>query len=302
MPPTFDQLLDPLLLLAATVPITRRSATEAMIAHFELAPDETAERTIGGATTVIGHRTQWALSRLAKAGLIEKLATGAYRASSKGISLRTRRPGGITLQDLDCEPVTALEGSCEPGKPGVSDPRTGAATPAEMLDAALQSVNNDLKARLMDAILDQSVGFFERLVVDLLVAMGYGGSTAIVAEQLGQSPDGIDGLINQDPLGFDRIFVQARRCVLSQAIDRKMMQAFAGWMIGQGISKGLFITTSTFDDDARALVDGLEQSRVLLVDGNEFLDLLVRHRIGVRVEQHIERLDVDQNYFSEGDA
>jgi restriction system protein len=227
--PTYDKLLDPLLKMAEEQPITRQSATEAMTQHFALSPEEASVRIPSGASTVVRSRTGWAMTFLTKGGLIEKIAPKTYRATSKGIELRSHRPNGVMLRDLEAlegweeawHPVKREGGDASPGDADHPEVSTETTTPAEALDAALKTINADVKSRLLDAILAQSPTFFERLVLDVLVAMGYGGSRADAAEHLGKSGDeGVDGRINQDPLGLDQIVVQAKRYSRDRPIDR----------------------------------------------------------------------------------
>ena len=158
----------------------------------------------------------------------------------------------------------------------------------------------DLRGRLLDAILKQSPTFFEELVLDVLLAMGYGGSRESAAQHLGQSGDeGIDGRINQDPLGLDQVMVQAKRYAPEHAVDRKTIQAFIGSLAGQGVSKGIFITTSSFAATAEEFVLRGSSTKVVLIDGPALLDLMMRHHIGVRVQRQIQVLDLDQNYFAD---
>jgi restriction system protein len=239
--------------------------------------------------------------------VVEKVAPKTYRATPKDIALRAQRPTGITLQDL-----RSLEGWKEAWKStksrspetdadgATADGGTNTATPAEALDNAVRTLDADLKSRLLDAILAQTPEFFERLVLDVLVAMGYGGSRADAAKHLGRSGDeGIDGRVNQDPLGLDQILVQAKQYAVDRPITRQMIQAFIGSMTGQGVMKGVFITTSSFNDNAKEFVQRGSQIKVVLIDGDELLNLMLRHHIGVRVERAVEVLDLDQNYFSD---
>jgi restriction system protein len=293
--------------MATTQPITRKSATEAMTVRFALSPEEASARIPSGASTVMRSRTGWAMTFLTKAGLIEKIAPKTYRATTKGIELRSQRPNGVTLADLRA--LEGWEAAWHPAKPRAEDEApgldqsevsTGVTTPAEALDAALKTINADVKSRLLDAILGQSPTFFEQLVLDVLVAMGYGGSRADAAEHLGKSGDeGVDGRINQDPLGLDQILVQAKRYAADRPIDRKTIQAFVGSMTGQGVTKGVFITTSTFNDNAAEFVQRGSHTKVVLIDGNQLVNLMLRHHIGVRIERNVEVLDIDQNYFEE---
>jgi restriction system protein len=305
--PTFDKMLDPLLVLATKEALTRRTATAAMHQYFSLTEEERNARIPSGQSTVVGNRAGWAMTFLTKANLIEKVAPKTYRATAKGIALRAERPTGITLQDL-----RNLKGWREAWKSSKSRPPepeaegaggevdTSTATPAEALDNAVKTINADLKSRVLDAILAQTPEFFEKLVLDVLIAMGYGGSRADAAKHLGRSGDeGIDGRVNQDPLGLDQILVQAKQYAVDRAINRQMIQAFIGSMTGQGVTKGIFITTSSFNENAKEFVQRGSQTKVVLIDGDELLNLMLRHHIGVRVERQVEVLDVDQNYFSD---
>jgi restriction system protein len=168
------------------------------------------------------------------------------------------------------------------------------------LDGALKTINAELKSRLLDAILAQTPLFFERLVLDVLLKLGYGGSRADAAEHLGKSGDeGIDGRVNQDVLGLDQILVQAKRYAPDRAIDRQTIQAFIGSMTGQGVTKAVFITTSSFNANAREFVLRGAQTKVVLIDGDDLLGFMLQHHIGVRPERKIELLELDQNYFSD---
>jgi restriction system protein len=300
-------MLDPLLAIAVKEPLTRQVATEAMQQHFSLTEEERSARIPSGQSTYVRNRVGWAMTFLTKAGLIEKVARKTYRATPKGIALRAQHPAGISLQDL-----RNLAGWKEAWKSAKSrQEETGAegasaeigistATPAESLDTAVRTINADLKSRLLDAILAQTPEFFERLVLDVLVAMGYGGSRADAAEHLGRSGDeGIDGRVNQDPLGLDQILVQAKQYAVNRPINRQTIQAFIGSMTGQGVTKGVFITTSSFNENAKEFVKRGSQIKVVLIDGDELLTLMLRHHIGVRVERQVEVLDLDQNYFSD---
>src|SRR5262245_44927737 len=130
--------------------------------------------------------------------------------------------------------------------------------------------------------------------------MGYGGAREDAAERLGRSNDeGIDGRINQDALGLDQIMVQAKRYARDRVVDRKTIQAFIGSLAGQGVTKGIFITTSSFAESAREFVQRGSSTKIVLIDGDTLLDLMIRHHIGVRAERTLEVLALDQNYFEE---
>lgn len=151
----------------------------------------------------------------------------------------------------------------------------------------------------LDRIGQNSPAFFEGLIVDLLVAMGYGGSHKNAAAQLGRSGDGgVDGVVNEDRLGLDRVYVQAKRYAPLNSIGRPDVQAFVGSLVGLGATKGVFVTTSTFSPQARDFVKHLSQ-RIILIDGRHLADLMIEHGVGVRVSRAIEFKRLDEDFFSE---
>jgi restriction system protein len=176
-----------------------------------------------------------------------------------------------------------------------------ARTPEEDIDAAYLRVTSALRADLLERIAQNTSDFFEQLIVDLLVAMGYGGSHKSAATQLGRSGDGgVDGVINEDRLGLDRVYVQAKRYASTNAVGRPDIQAFVGSLVGLGATKGVFVTTSTYTSQAREFVRHLSQ-RVILIDGQELANLMIEHGVGVRTSRTIEFKRVDEDFFSEED-
>jgi restriction system protein len=168
-----------------------------------------------------------------------------------------------------------------------------AVTPEEQIETAYQAVLSVLRTDLLERIAQNTPKFFEQLIVDLLVGMGYGGSHKNAASQLGQSGDGgVDGVINEDRLGLDRVYIQAKRYGKSNAVGRPEIQAFVGSLVGLGATKGVFVTTSTFSPQARDFVKHLSQ-RVILIDGQSLADLMIEHEVGVRTSRAIKfkRLD-----------
>jgi restriction system protein len=172
-------------------------------------------------------------------------------------------------------------------------------TPEEQIESAYQELKTNLQADLLDRIVMNSPAFFEQLIVDLLVAMGYGGSHKNAARQLGRSGDGgVDGVINEDPLGLDRVYIQAKRYAANSPVGRPDVQAFVGSLVGLGATKGVFVTTSTFSAQARDFVQHLSQ-RVVLIDGPSLADLMIEHNVGVRTNRVIEFKRLDEDFFAE---
>ena len=305
--PTYDRMMRPVLELAAAQDITRLSATQAMRAHFGLTDDEMAQRIPSGSDGVARNRTGWAMTYLVKAGLLHKVAPKTYRATEAGRTFLGTHSGDITKQHLTAfeafrafverpaqEDTTEQGGAAETGLP------TDTRTPVEVIDASVATLHADVRQRLLDTILGQDPSFFERLVLDVLRAMGYGDVRDGSILHTGKSGDeGIDGRINQDALGLDQVLVQAKRFAPDQVVSRKEIQAFIGSLTGQGVTKGVFITTSTFAASAEQFVQRGSPIKVVLIDGHALLDLMMRYKVGVRVERAVEVLDIDQNYFSE---
>lgn len=248
---------------------------------------------------------------LTKAGLIEKSAPKTYQATPRGKEFLTKYAKVITVADL--ETVDGWEEAWEAGKakrrenarklePELVLSGTGNATPQEIIAQEVRALRSELRSRLLQTIVEQSPAFFERLVLDVLTAMGYGGSREDAAEHLGRSGDeGIDGRINQDALGLDQVLVQAKKYRPDRMIDRKEIQAFIGSLAGQGVTKGVFITTSGFAQSAKEFVARGSTTKVVLVDGDMLIDMMLRHGIGVRVVERHEIHEIDQNYFEEGE-
>jgi restriction system protein len=275
-----------------------------METHFKLSEAERQARIPSGVATFVRHRVGWAMTDLKFAGLIEKVRPKTYRATPAATPFLARVEGPISIKDL--ESLQAFRdwksGFGKKDETATAEQLPETTTPLESIDDALGSLEADLRAQLMDAILKQSPTFFESLVLDVLLAMGYGGSKAEAARHLGQSGDeGIDGCINQDALGLDQVMVQAKRYAPDRPIDRKTIQAFVGSLAGQGVTKGVFITTSTFAGSAEDYVKRGSNTKVVLIDGQALLGLMLRHEIGVRAERSFKLLAVDQNYFEDED-
>jgi restriction system protein len=304
--PTFDELLHSVLELATKEGITRRSATEAMCKLFKLTPEEREARSKTG-VTLIRTRTAWSMTHLTKGGLIERVAPKTYKATEFGQKYLSKHPNSITFKEINKIPAyiawkESYSSTNETGRAETEHTETDSSTPIEAIDNAINTIHADLKSRLLHEILQQDPTFFEKLVLDVLVAMGYGGSRTDAAEHLGRSNDeGIDGCINQDPLGLDQVLVQAKRYKPENPINREAIQSFIGAMSGQGVNKGVFITTSHFNANAKEFVRRGSAQKVILIDGNTLLELMLKHHVGTRVERTIEILDLDQNYFNDED-
>jgi restriction system protein len=185
--------------------------------------------------------------------------------------------------------------------PIADEPELSSTTPEETIQLAEETIAANLRGLLLDRIRELSPAFFERLVVDLIVAMGYGGTRNSVVQRLGKSGDeGIDGIVNEDPLGLDVVYIQAKRYAPENTIGRERIQQFAGALVGQGASKGVFVTTSSFSRGAVEYAQRVPQ-RIILVDGPELSRLMMQYGVGVRNERTIDLKRIDLDYFEEAE-
>ena len=304
--PDYQSLMLPLLGIAAEGETRVPAAAQVIADRLGLSEDEREEMLPSGKQRLLHNRVHWAKFYMTKAGLIESPKRGVFVASSAGRELLATKPARIDVETLKRFPAFVGfynqsgddTGSEEQGQAALAV-AASEATPEEQIDAAYVVLTKALKADLLGRVLEQSPSFFERLIVELLVAMGYGGSHEDAARQLGKSGDGgIDGIIDEDRLGLDRIYVQAKRYGAGSVVGRPEVQGFVGSLVGLGASKGVFVTTSTFSRQALDYVKGLQQ-RVILIDGARLTELMVECGVGVRANRVIEVKRLDEDFFSD---
>ena len=270
-----------------------------------LTEDEREELLPSGRQRILHNRIHWAKFYMTKAGLIESPGRGRFAASEAGRTLLAATPPTVDVELLKTFP-SFLQFYNHSGSAGGQEEvvaSTAAAssdsTPEEQIDAAYGVLHSALKADVLQRVLAQSPSFFERLIVDLLVAMGYGGTHERAALRLGKSGDGgIDGVIDEDRLGLDRIYVQAKRYAPHVGVGRPEIQGFVGSLVGLGATKGVFVTTSGFSSHALDFVRHLPQ-RVILIDGDRLAELLIEHDVGVRVSRTVAMKRIDEDFFSD---
>ena len=308
--PDYQSLMLPVLQIAARGEIRVPAAAEVLADELGLTAEQREEMLPSGRQRLLHNRMHWAKFYMFKAGLIDQPRRGRFVASDAGRTLLAQNPARIDVKLLRQIPEfeafyqTAILGrtpdvaEAEAG-PDVPGDAIASATPEEQIEAAHQTLQSALRAELLERILQNSPGFFEQVIVDLLVAMGYGGSHRNAAEQLGRSGDGgVDGVINEDRLGLDRVYVQAKRYAPGSSIGRPDVQGFVGSLVGLGATKGVFVTTSSFSQPAIEFVRHLSQ-RVILIDGARLANLMIEHDVGVRLARAIEFKRLDEDFFSE---
>ncbi len=296
--PTYDTLMRPILVRATKEPITRRSMNEAMVEEFQLTDEERTELLPSGSSTFIANRVGWAMTFLTKAGLIKKVEKFTYRATEAAGQFLIKYPNSFS--DKDLKSIQGYEAAWE--KKVATDPKpepttSSTATPEDLIGNAINQLSDSLRTELLEQLSAVDPFRFEQIVIDLLFGMGYGGSREEAAKVTKKSGDeGIDGIINEDRLGLDVIYVQAKRW--KSTVGRPEVQGFVGALAGRQAQKGVFITTSNFTADAIQFARGLSQ-KVILIDGARLADLMIEHNIGVSTTRTIALKRIDTDYFEE---
>lgn len=311
--PDYQTLMLPLLRLAADGSEHRfRDAVEQLATEFQLSDQERATMLPSGTAPMFDNRVGWAKTYLKQAGLIDTTRRGYFRITLRGTELLGTNPDLIGASTLDnYEEFRAFRSRRSEEKGGLQHdlPTTLAplspastvpeATPEELFSQAYQRLRSNLEAEVLEQVKAATPAFFERLVIDLLVAMGYGGSRRDAGKAVGRSGDGgIDGIIKEDKLGLDVIYVQAKRW--EGTVGRPEIQKFAGALQGQRANKGVFITTSGFSREAQEYA-GIIPSKIILIGGEQLAALIVDHNVGVSPVSRFEIKRVDSDYF-EGDS
>ncbi|MGH6823313.1 MAG: restriction endonuclease [Methylocella sp.] len=306
--PDYQTLMLPVLKRAAQGETRVPEVEEKIAAEFGLTPEERNQLLPSGRQKILHNRIHWAKSYMRKARLIDSPRRGWFKATETGLALLAKNLSRIDVKLLSEYPgfkdfYRGGHGNGNiPGTeetPAVAPLPVAAATPEEQIESIYAAAQSALRADLLQRILQNTPSFFEGLIVDLLVAMGYGGSHRNAAAQLGRSGDGgVDGVIDEDRLGLDRVYVQAKRYVPSNSVGRPEVQGFVGSLVGLGAAKGVFVTTSTFSQNAIDYARHLAQ-RVILIDGQKLADLMIEHSVGVRVSRAIEFKRIDEDFFSE---
>jgi restriction system protein len=299
--PDYQTLMLPLLRFASDK--TEHSAQEATIIlaeKFALSETELQKLLPSGKQTIFRNRVGWARTYLSKAGLLESSKRGFFRISERGLDILSQNPNQIDNKTLkQFSEFNEFQNRKNDGvaKSKVEFVENVSETPEESLEIAYQTIQNALAAEIIEKVKSCSPAFFERLVVELLVKMGYGGTLQDAGKAVGKSGDGgIDGIINEDRLGLDVIYLQAKRW--EGNVSRPEIQKFAGALQGRRARKGVFITTSDFTKEAREYVAMID-SKIILIDGEELAELMIDYNVGVSVATVYEIKKIDSDYFSE---
>ena len=281
---------------------TLLAAEDSLADHFKLTPAERAELLPSGQQGVFKNRIGWARTYLKKAALLESPKRGVFKITDRGLKTLASKPSRIDVKYLEQFPeFIEFRDASKPangaGAVAVTELPQSKTTPEEAIEVAHQGLREQLAAELLTRILSCSPTFFEQLVVELLVKMGYGGSRRDAGERIGQTGDGgIDGIIKEDRLGLDTIFIQAKRW--QGSVGRPEIQKFVGALQGQRAKKGVFITTSTYTADAADYATRID-TKVVLIDGKQLAGLMIDFDVGVAPAATYVVKRVDSDYFEE---
>lgn len=296
--PVFHQIMLPLLkILQDKKEHSLRQVIDLLANQFSLTTEEQHELLQSGKQTIFDNRVGWARTHLKKAGLIESTGRGFFRITDRGSNVLEQKPARIDVKFLDQFEEFREFRSIRREKPSDLNGEDSETTPEEALANAYQNLKNNLGNELLQQLQESSPTQFENIVIDLLVATGYGGSRKEAAKAVGRSGDeGIDGIINEDRLGLDVIYIQAKKW--EGTVGRPEIQKFAGALQGQHARKGIFITTSNFSKEATDFASRVD-NKIILIDGNTLVQYMIDHNVGVTNFVNYEVKKIDLDYFTD---
>lgn len=298
--PNYQKIMLPLLkVLSDEKDHDRKDVVAILGKEFKLTEEEILRLQPSGHIAVFVNRVGWAFTYMKKAGLVESVKRGIYRISREGLKVLKEKPNEINNDFLSkyqsFVDFQAREKSDDSASAEIAAKETR--TPEEIIDSTHKEINKGLAEDLLEKIKESTPQFFEKLVVEVLVTMGYGGSREDAGQAIGRRGDeGIDGIIKEDKLGLDIIYIQAKKW--DNSVGRPEIQKFAGALQGQRARKGIFITTATFSKEAKDFVKNID-AKIILIDGQELADLMIVNNVGVSKVNSYEIKRIDTDYFEE---
>ncbi|MBQ6742461.1 MAG: restriction endonuclease [Bacteroidales bacterium] len=301
--PKFEDFLYPFLYQLKDKDVSTKDMKSALIKHFDLSDEDCMLRTRSGSTLQLSDRIGWCRQWLRRALFIEIPQRGIYRITKRGqdyLKKNTDLREADLLQYPEFKEYSTGSKAENVDNSNNTNEETLGLTPTEQMENAYKSINKDLTAELLQRILEQTPQFFEHLVVDLIVKMGYGGSFANSARVTQYAhDDGIDGIIYEDKLGLDKIYIQAKRYKLDNVVGKPQIQQFSGALDEPKATKGVFITTSSYSKEARQYVEKLNSKKIVLIDGQDLAQFMIEYNVGVSTKQVYEIKRIDSDYFEE---
>lgn len=299
----------PVLRVAARGEISIGKCIDIIADELKLTDNERTELLPSGKQSIFSNRVHWAKTYLVKSGVLNITRRGYVAATVRGQDILHGNPLRLDNSFLERYPeFLAFRSRSIPRKEESHSNKpievarvVDKATPEERIETTYEEITSELRADLLDKMIAAKPEFFENLIVDLMIAMGYGGSRREAGQRLGRSGDGgIDGLINEDILGLDSIYLQAKRYAIGNAISVDKVREFAGALVERGANKGVFVTTSYFASGAKSFSERIPQ-KLVLIDGGELTRLMFQYNVGVRVTRILELKKIDLDYFEDSD-
>jgi restriction system protein len=305
--PDFQTIMRPTLVaLEDGQPRSLQALRTAVAESLSVSEEDQAELLASGKQTRYSNRVAWALTHMAKAGLVERPARGQYAISLRGKQVLIENSDRVDMNILFAFPeyqeFRTPKAAAAPevaGEIAAAAPATVDVSPSEAMESLVQGADAAVAGELLERILAQPPAFLERLALRLLAAMGYGGRESLTTEHTGKSGDaGLDGLVRQDALGLELIGIQAKRYDKDACVNRPEIQAFVGALQGAQASRGVFVTTGRFSAGARQFAEAVPM-RLVLLDGNELTRAMVRYNVGVSARETFELKQIDEDFFDE---
>ena len=302
--PKFEEFLYPFLAQIKDRDLSSKEMRDALIAHFGLTDADCALKTKSGTNTQVNDRINWVRQYLRRALFVDLPQKGVYHITERGKEYLQKHKT-LSKKDLMAYPefskyatgATSTGATTPTSTSTIDEPQE--LTPTDLLEQAFENINRDLAEDLLQKVMDQTPRFFETLVVDLLKKMGYGGSfdgstkvTPYVHD------DGIDGIIYEDKLGLDKIYIQAKKYKADNTVGKPQIQQFAGALDEQKATKGVFITTSDYSKEARSYVEKLSK-KIVLINGQELTRFMIEFNVGVSTKKTYDVKKIDSDYFEE---
>ena len=303
MIPNYQKFMLPVLKSAKNGPVSISDLIDDIANEANISEDDRKIKTSTG-STLLYSRISWAKSYLVQAGLLEIVGRGLFKATSEGLSLLSKNPKEINNKTLEKYPsFNAFKKRSKKAKENINSVVESSdldeLSPEEAIHQSLENLNSSLANELITRILKANPAFFENLIIKLLVAMGYSNNTDEGWEHTGKTgDDGIDGVINQDVLGVDKIYIQAKRYADNHSVTAGDLRNFIGALDMCRAVKGVFVTTSNFTADAKNTVKKASKN-IVLIDGAQLTQLMIKYGVGCKTKETINIQKIDEDFFEE---
>ena len=301
--PTWEGFMVPCLSVLSDGATRSRREMNALAADaVGLSVDQRATLLSSG-QPMYANRIGWALSFLARVGALSRPSRGNYRLTGAGRQVLARFPDAVTERDITAlgeDPGSGIHAYVPSNRPEMIGPTidkpVATLDPTEQIEQGVARVHEAVAKELLERLREKEPTFFEQAVVDLLVAMGYGGTGGVAAATQLVNDGGIDGIIDQDVLGLNKVYIQAKRYAAGNSVGRPELQGFVGALLGKA-DRGVFITTSTFSKGAIEYADRSTSARLILIDGERLTELMIRFGVGVQVKDTFQVVEIDEDFF-----